>query len=403
MKPIPYGRQDIRPEDLQAVLAALQSDYLTQGPKIAEFESAFAEYIGAPYAVAVANGTAALHLSVLALGLNPGDYVVTSPITFAASGNCALYAGAHVLFADTDAYGSIRPDAVQSLFNQYGEKIKGIIPVDFAGRPADLIELKKIADAYGAWMLEDACHAPGAQRSGESGFRCGDCSLADAAIFSFHPVKHIACGEGGMITTSNSEVHQRLLVLRTHGISRDQSRFRNPVSMADSSLREGDAYPLWYMEMQDLGYNYRLTDIQAALGLSQLGRAEEGLERRKNIAGFYHQALQGVGDLKLPHADSARQTEDHAWHLYVIRTKHRKKLYDYLREHQIFAQVHYFPLYLMPHYRTAFGYGPGLCSQAELFYSECLSIPMFPSLNQEQLQYVVETIKAFFDQHPTNS
>lgn len=403
MNPIPYGRQDIRPDDLQAVLASLQSDYLTQGPKIAEFETAFAQYIGAPYAVAVANGTAALHLSVLALGLNPGDYVVTSPLTFAASGNCALYAGAHVLFAETDAYGSIRPDAVQALFDQYGSKIKGIIPVDFAGRPADLPTLKKIANAYGAWMLEDACHAPGAQRSGDSKFRCGDGSLADAAIFSFHPVKHIACGEGGMITTSNPEVHQRLLVLRTHGITRDQHRFTNPASLADSSLSDSDPYPLWYMEMQELGYNYRLTDMQAALGLSQLNRAEENLIRRKEIARFYHAALSGVGDLQLPHADSPSETEDHAWHLYVVRTQKRKALYDYLREHHIFAQVHYFPLHLMPHYRTSFGYGPGLCPQAERFYSECLSIPMYPSLSQEQLSYVVDAIRAFFDQIPTNS
>jgi len=403
MKPIPYGRQDIRPEDLEAVGASLQSDYLTQGPKIAEFESAFAAYIGSPYAVAVANGTAALHLSVLALGLNPGDFVVTSPITFAASGNCALYAGAQVLFAETDVHGSIRPEAVQALFDQYGSKIKGIIPVDFAGRPADLVALKKIAKTYGAWILEDACHAPGGQRRGAQGFRCGDCSLADAAIFSFHPVKHIACGEGGMITTSNPEVYQRLLVLRTHGITRDQQRFTNPASLADSSLADTEPYPMWYMEMQELGYNYRLTDMQAALGLSQLSRAEENLNRRKEIARYYHAALSGIGDLRLPHADSPGETEDHAWHLYVVRTKRRKALYDYLREHQIFAQVHYFPLHLMPHYRTSFGYGPGLCPEAELFYSECLSIPMYPSLSEEQLRYVVDTIKGFFTQHQENS
>jgi UDP-4-amino-4,6-dideoxy-N-acetyl-beta-L-altrosamine transaminase len=399
MKAIPYGRQDIRPEDLEAVMAALQSDYLTQGPTIDAFEKAFADYIGAPYAVAVANGTAALHLSVLALGLNPGDWVITSPITFAASGNCALYAGATVLFAETDAFGTIRPESVQALFQKHGDKIKGVIPVDFAGRPADLNAIKKIANAYGAWVLEDACHAPGAQRHGADGFRCGDCSLADAAIFSFHPVKHIACGEGGMITTSKKEVYQRLLTLRTHGITRDPKRFYNPANLADSSLNPTDDYPLWYMEMQELGYNYRITDMQAALGLSQLKRAEEGLNRRKEIARFYHNALSGIGDLRLPHSESASETEDHAWHLYVVRTQHRKALYDFLRKHHIFAQVHYFPLHLMPYYRTTFGYGPGLCPEAEQFYSECLSIPMYPSLSNEDLNYVAETIKAFFSQN----
>jgi hypothetical protein len=401
MFPIPYGRQDIRPEDLQAVAEALQSDFLTQGPKIAEFERAFAAYIGAPYAVAVANGTAALHLAVLALGLQPGDLVITSPITFAASGNCALYAGATVLFAETDEVGTILPEAIQALFEQHGSKIKGIIPVDFAGRPADLPRIRSIANQYGAWVLEDACHAPGAERQGLNKFRCGDGSLADDAIFSFHPVKHIACGEGGMITTANPEVYQRLLTLRTHGITRDQTRFSNPPSLADASLNNSDAYPLWYMEMQELGYNYRLTDMQAALGLSQLNRAESGLQRRKEIARFYHTQLQGIGDLQLPHADSEEETEAHAWHLYVIRTQQRKALYDYLREKQIFAQVHYFPLHLMPHYRTAFGYGPGLFPKAEQFYQECLSIPMYPSLSQEQLMHVVHSIRSFFQENPS--
>jgi UDP-4-amino-4,6-dideoxy-N-acetyl-beta-L-altrosamine transaminase len=399
MKAIPYGRQDIRPEDIDAVVSALQSDYLTQGPTIDAFEKAFATYIGSKYAVAVANGTAALHLAVLALGLGPEEYVITSPITFAASGNCALYAGASVLFAETDDFGTVRPESVQALFEQHGNKIKGVIPVDFAGRPADLPAIKKTADAYGAWVLEDSCHAPGAERKGPNGFRCGDGSLADAAIFSFHPVKHIACGEGGMITTSKKEIYERLLTLRTHGITRDPQRFSNPANLADSSLNPTDTYPLWYMEMQELGYNYRITEMQAALGLSQLKRAEEGLQRRKEIARFYHAALSGVGDLKLPHADSETETDDHAWHLYVVRTQHRKALYDFLRSHQIFAQVHYFPLHLMPYYRNAFGYNAGLCPEAEQFYSECLSIPMYPSLSNDDLHYVVDRVTAFFAQN----
>jgi len=430
--PIPYGRQHITDEDIQAVVTTLQSDYLTQGPTIKEFEIAFANYVGSKYAVAVANGTAALHLCTLSLGVKPGDKVITTPITFAASANCVRYCGGEVVFADID------PETYLLDINQVKRLLssspkgtyQGIIPVDFAGRAVDLEAFRDLANEYGLWMIEDACHAPGGYFTDRKGRqqKCGNGNFAELAIFSFHPVKHIACGEGGMITTNDEKLYQKLLMLRTHGITRDAGSFVNSIDFAvglqvnseqsavsreqstvnsvqtahgspftapgsplTASSSPFTAYPQWYMEMQELGFNYRLTDFQAALGLSQLKRADAGLLRRREIAEIYNEGFKGKRFIK----GQSGKVDGHAYHLYVVEVEDRLGLYNYLRSKNIFAQVHYIPTHLMPYYRQQ-GWQEGDMPDAEKYYSRCLSLPMYPTLTHEELSYVIETIKAFY-------
>lgn len=382
---IPYGKQFISDDDVAVVIDALKSDFLTQGPKIAEFEKAFADYIGAKYGVAVANGTAALHLCTLALGVDENTNVITTPITFAASANCVLYCGGKVTFADIDpATATIDLDEVEKILraNPKGT-FKGLIPVDFAGYPVDMEKARKLADEFGLWIIEDACHAPGGffiDSKGEKQF-CGNGKYADLAIFSFHPVKHIACGEGGMITTNNDELYKKLLILRTHGITKDPSL-----------LTKNDGG--WYYEMQQLGYNYRLTDFQAALGTSQLARAEEGVQKRNAIAKKFDAAFKGtnVKTMALP------KDNGHAYHLYLIQVENRKGLYDYLRTKGIFTQVHYIPVHTLPYYQTH-GYKEISMPNAEHYYAHCLSLPMFPTLTGEEQDYVINEVKSFTHIH----
>jgi UDP-4-amino-4,6-dideoxy-N-acetyl-beta-L-altrosamine transaminase len=381
MNPIPYGKQSITKEDIKAVTETLQSDFLTQGPKITEFEKSFANYIGAKYAIAVSNGTAALHLAAMALGVNENTKVITTPITFAASANCIRYCGGNVYFADID------PDTYLLDINKVEELIQskpngffhGIIPVDFAGRAVDLEAFRKLADKYKLWILEDACHAPGGYFTDSNYVQqwCGNSQFAEAAIFSFHPVKHIACGEGGAITTNDERIYKKLLLLRTHGITKD------PALMVEN---HGE----WYYEMQELGYNYRLTDFQAALGLSQLNRAEAGLERRKAIARTYAEAFKDFNKI----IGQSGFIEGHAYHLYIIEVGDRKGLYNYLRSKNIFVQVHYIPVHRLPYYQSL-GWKQGDFPKSENFYNSCLSLPMFPTLTVDEQQYVIDQIKAF--------
>ncbi|HEY4323088.1 MAG TPA: UDP-4-amino-4,6-dideoxy-N-acetyl-beta-L-altrosamine transaminase [Mucilaginibacter sp.] len=391
-KVIPYGRQNITEDDIKAVIETLKSDYLTQGPKINEFEQAFAEYIGVKYAVAVANGTAALHLCTLALGISEGDKVITTPITFAASANCVRYCGGDVVFSDIDPETYLLDfDKVKQLLESSPKgTYKGIIVVDFAGRAIDLERFKKLANEYGLWIIEDACHAPGGffTDSNKADQLCGNGNFANLAIFSFHPVKHIASGEGGMITTNDQELYEKLLLLRTHGITRSDDAYTNSIEFAGGV----DAYPGWYMEMQTLGYNYRLTDFQAALGLSQLKRADEGLERRKKIASVYENAFKGKSFIKR----QAGVVSGHAYHLYILEIEDRLGIYNYLREHKIFAQIHYIPCHLMPYYKQ-FGWKEGDMPEAESYYTHCISLPMYPTLTQEQQDYVIRTIIEYFN------
>ena len=384
MKAIPYGHQHITDEDIQAVIETLKSDYLTQGPKIIEFEQAFARYVGAKYAVAVSNATAGLHLAATALQVRSGDKVIVTPITFAASANCIRYCNGMVVFCDID------PDTYlmdikklrRLLETNPPSTFKGIVPVDFAGYPHQMEEFRQLADEYGLWVLEDACHAPGGyfiDSNGEKQF-CGNGKFADVTVFSFHPVKHIATGEGGMVTTNDKELFDRLSLLRTHGIT------KNPACLHEN-------HGGWYYEMQELGYNYRLTDFQAALGLSQLKRADEGLKRRQKIAVRYNEAFKRIADIQTPYASP---DVFHAYHLYIIQVPDRLDLYNYLHENGIYAQVHYIPLHLMPYYREQ-GNKPGDLPVAEKYYSRCLSLPMFPTLTDEEQEYVIKKIEYYFN------
>lgn len=379
-KPIPYGRQSIDQEDIDAVIETLKSDWLTQGPKVKEFEIDFAAYVGSKYAVACSNGTAALHLSNLALGVEPGQKVLTTPITFAATANSVLYCGAEVDFVDID------PDTYLIDLDKVEEKLKnspkgtysGIIPVDFTGLPVDTERLKSIADQYGLWIIEDACHAPGGYfiDSDNSKVKCGSGIYSDLTCFSFHPVKHIASGEGGMITTNDEELYKKLLLFRTHGITKE--------NMIED-------HGGWYHEMHELGFNYRLPDLNCALGIAQLRKADKGLERRIEIATKYTSAFENVSGIKVQH-----QPEGffNAWHLYVIEVADRNGLYDYLREHQIFAQIHYIPAHLHPFYKQK-GWKLGDLPNAELYYESCISLPMFPSLTDEEQRYVIDKVLSF--------
>lgn len=393
---IPYGKQNITEEDIQAVAKALKGDFLTQGPTILEFEKAFANYIGCNYAVAVSNGTAALHLSALALGVQEGDKVITTPITFAASANCIRYCGGEVVFSDIDSETYLLDiNKVEALLKASPKgTYKGIVPVDFAGRAVNLDAFRKLADEYGLWILEDSCHSPGGffvDSKGENQ-NCGNGNYADLAIFSFHPVKHIATGEGGMITTNDEKLYKKLLELRTHGITRDVSSFKNSVEFAvGQEVEEGASYPGWYMEMQHLGYNYRFTDFQAALGISQLSRADKGIERRREIAKKYEESFLNKSFLK----GQSGFVEGHAYHLYVIEVENRIGLYNYLREHKIFAQIHYIPCHLMPYYKEQ-GWKEGDMTNAENYYKHCISLPMYPTLTNEEQYFVIEKITQFY-------
>lgn len=384
-KPIPYGRQNITDEDIKAVTETLKSDYLTQGPKIKEFEEKFAKYVGAKYAVAVNNATSALHLAATALGVKPGDKVIVTPMTFAASANCIRYCGGDVKFCDIDLETYLMD--IKKLRNilEASPKgtYKGVVIVDFAGYPHNLEEFRKLCDEYCMWIIEDACHAPGAWFTDSEGRKqkSGNGKFADISIFSFHPVKHIATGEGGMATTDNPELYKKLCHYRTHGIT------KNP-----AELHKNDGG--WYYEMQDLGFNYRLTDFQAALGVSQLDRADAGLARRQEIARKYDEAFAGIEGIKIP-----KRASDifHAFHLYIIQVEDRKGLYDFLHEQGVYAQVHYVPLHLMPYYQ-ALGNKPGDLPVVEDYYEHCLSLPMFPTLMDEEQDYVIAKVKEYISE-----
>lgn len=341
--------------------------------------------------MAVANGTAALHLCTLALGVKKGNKVITTPITFAASANCVRYCGGEVVFADIDPETYLLDiNSVKQLLKKAPQgTYSGIIPVDFAGRAVNLEEFKELAKEYNLWIIEDACHAPGGFFTDSKSQKqfCGNGKFADVAIFSFHPVKHIASGEGGMITTNNEELYRKLLQLRTHGIVKNDELYRNSIEFAGGNHN----YPGWYMEMQNLGYNYRLTDFQAALGNSQLKRADDGIEVRKRIAQKYFEAFRNKGFI----SGQSGFVEGHAYHLYVIEVEDRLGLYSYLREKNIFAQIHYIPCHLMPYYKDL-GWKEGDLPEAEKYYKRCISLPMYPTLSADEQDYVISTVKAYY-------
>lgn len=384
-KMIPYGRQNITEEDIKAVNETLKSDFITQGPKVQEFERKFAEYVGAKYAVAVNNATAGLHIAAIALGVKPGDKVIVTPMTFAASANCIRFCGGDATFCDIDprTYLMDINKLRKILEGAPRGTFKGVIVVDFAGYPHNLEEFRNLCDEYGLWLIEDACHAPGAWFTDSKGNKqkSGNGQFADISIFSFHPVKHIATGEGGMATTNSKELYERLAHFHNHGITKDPAKM---------SKNDGG----WYYEMQDLGYNYRMTDFQGALGISQLSRADKGLERRQEIARKYDEAFRDIPGITIPFRDA---NVYHAFHLYVIQVDDRKGLYDYLHNNGVHPQIHYIPVHLLPYYQNL-GNKEGDLPVVEEYYKHCISLPMFPTLTDEEQDYVIAKVKEFIQQ-----
>ncbi len=392
---IPYGKQTIDDDDINAVIETLKSNWLTQGPKIAEFEKAVAEKVGAKYAVAVATGTAALHCACYAAGVKAGDEIITAPITFAASGNCALFLGADVKFCD------IRPDTYcmdpQKLEAVITEKTKAIIPVDFTGQPCDMDEINAIAKKHNLIVIEDGAHAIGATYKGKP---VG--SLADMTIFSFHPVKHVAMGEGGMIVTNDEALYEKLKLFRTHGITNanDAMTLEEQAFDNENAFNRGKRFANrapWYYEMQELGYNYRITDIQCSLGLSQLRKLDKFNECRREIIEQYNEAFSPVEALITPFQEADRQS---AWHLYMLRIdldkvqKTRREIFEELRAMQIGVHVHYIPLHLLPYYQNKFGFKRGDFPEAEKYYDTALTIPLFPSMKAEEIKRVIDAVIA---------
>lgn len=424
MKTIPYGKQLIDEEDIQAVIEVLRSDWLTTGPKVDEFEKAFAELVGAKYAVAVSSGTAALHAAMFAIGIKPGDEVIVPPMTFAATVNCVVYQGGTPVFADVD------PDTLlidsKEVEKRINPRTKAIIAVDYAGQPCNYNELLSITTNYKIPLIADSCHALGALYKGRP---LG--SIADLTVFSFHPVKHITTGEGGMITTNNEEYAKRLRIFRNHGITTDH--------------RQREQQGSWFYEMVELGYNYRITDIQCALGLTQLKKLPHFLKRRWKIAATYNEAFKNLPGIKplglrsdilapdkcislasfpfnishftFPHSPSSPSSSathspssvlhhpssissTHAYHLYVVRVQEdimgrgRDEIFRTLRDAGIGVNVHYIPVHLHPFYRNRVNTQPGLCPVAEKVYKEIISLPMYPGLKDDELEYIIQTIKA---------
>jgi len=382
IKPIPYATQWIDEEDIVAVAEALRSAYLTQGPLIAEFEKKVAEYCGAKYAVAVNSGTSALHIACLAAGITRGDEVITSAITFAASANCVLYCGGRPVFADIDPETALIDPA--DIRKKITKKTKAIIPVHFAGHPADMEEINKIARENNLIVIEDAAHAIGARyrlRESNGWVKVGSCAHSDMTIFSFHAVKQLTTGEGGMVLTNNEALYKKLILFRSHGITRDSSLFTFHLSPFPDP---------WYYEMQELGYNYRLTDIHCALGLSQLKKLDKFIARRKEIANIYDEAFS-----KMDNMDYLREKQgfESSRHLYIILVNNRKEVFNFLRtKANILVNVHYIPVYQHSYYQKL-GYKLNLCPKAEEYYSKAISIPMFPKLTNDELHYVIEKVR----------
>lgn len=379
---IPYGRQNISEEDISAVVEVLRSDFLTQGPAVPRFEAAVAEYVGARHAVACSNATAALHMACMALGVGPGDIVWTSPNTFVASANCALYCGASVDFVDIDPVTwNMSPAALEEKLRaaeREGRLPKVVIPVHFSGEPCDMAAIGALAKRYGFRVIEDAAHAIGAAYPGG---KVGDCRHSDIVVFSFHPVKIITTGEGGLALTNDPEIASRLNLARSHGITRDPE------------LMQGEPHGPWYYEQIGLGFNYRMTDMQAALGLSQMARLEEFLERRQQIADAYDAALAGL-PLTTPYRNPASRS---ALHLYVVRlgldriAKGHRQVFEELRASAIGVNLHYIPVYLQPHYRSL-GFAPGHCPEAERYYGEAISLPIFATLSDTDQRFVIDKL-----------
>lgn len=376
MKFIPYGHHWIDSNDIQEVIKVLESDWITQGPKIKEFEQALCKYTGAKYAIVVSSGTAALHLACLAAGISKNDEVLTSPITFVASANCILYCSGVPIFIDIQEDTiNIDPEIIK---NKISQRTKAIIPVHFAGHPCDLEEIKSISDKHNLIVIEDASHALGAEYKNS---KIGSCNYTDMCVFSFHPVKSITTGEGGAVLTNRKDLYQRLVLFRNHGITKDREKlikFDGP----------------WYYEMQELGYNYRITDLQCALGISQLKKLDKFIKRRREIVSIYNQKLSEIDSLILPIEKSYVKS---SWHIYYIQlrnSRRRRSVFEKLRKSEIGVQVHYIPVHLQPYYRKKFNYKVGDYSKAECYYKSAITLPLYPEMTDNEVKYVVDILKS---------
>ena len=385
---IPYGRHFVDEDDIQAVVDVLRNGALTQGPMIEAFEGAIAAYVGAKYAVAVSSATAGLHLAAVAADVGPGTVLITSPITFVASANAALYAGAEAAFCDIDPDTiNMSPDDLVDALRKH-PNTRAVMPVHFAGLPCDMPAIKAASNAAGAVVIEDAAHALGARYP--DGQRVGCCAHSLMAVFSFHPVKNIATGEGGMITTNDEAIYRRLSRLRSHGINKLTDSFQLPELATTDGLAN-----LWYYEMQELGFHYRVTDIQCALGLSQFKKLDRFLARRTALARKYDQAFAGMQTLR-PAQSSGGDRSGH--HLYVLRIDYaaarisRAELMQSLRAKQIVTQVHYIPVPVHPHYQRL-GFKLEDYENAQLYYQQALSIPLFFGLTEDQQSFVISSIQ----------
>lgn len=366
-KIIPYGRQLIDQQDIDSVIETLQSDWLTTGPKVKEFEEAIASYVGAKYAVAVCNGTAALHCAMFASGIGKGDEVIVTPMTFAASSNCILYVGAKPVFADVLADTLlIDPSEIEKKITS---RTRAVIAVDYAGQPCDYDSIRKICDKHNLIYIADGCHALGADYKGK---KVG--SIADMTCFSFHPVKHITTGEGGAITTDNPEYYEKLRLFRSHGITTD--------------LHQREKTGAWFYEMTELGYNYRITDFQCALGISQLKKLDIWIKRRNEIARKYIKSFDGTSIIPLTIYKERRN----AYHLFVVKVPNRNEVFKELRKAGISANVHYIPVHLHPYYKKMIGTREGDCPVAEEVFNQILSLPMYPGLQHQQQDYVIQQL-----------
>ncbi len=379
-KIIPYSTQCVDDEDQAAVAAVLRSSFLTSGPKVPAFEDSLKSFIKVPYACAVSSATAGLHLSMLALGVKAGDLVLASSISFASSANCARMVGADVDFIDADPLtGLIDFDKFEAQLEQLagqGRKVKAVVAVHLSGRPLDLMRLYELKAKYGFYLVEDAAHALGAEYQGKM---IGSFPQADVAVFSFHPVKIITTAEGGAVTTFNQDLHEKICALRCHGIVHDQSNL------------ERKDLPPYYYEMQDLGFNYRLSDVHAALGISQMQKVDEFLKKRRQQARYYRELLEDCPNLTCPPEDT--QDNQSSWHLYQITTSRRDGLYAFLRGKNVLAQVHYVPIYAHPYYQKLKAYPP--LQGAEAFFKTTLSIPLHPKLTSIDQSMIASWIREF--------
>lgn len=381
-KPLPYGRQTIDESDIAAVVEVLRSDFLTQGPLVARFEESLASFCDAKYAVAVSSGTSALHIAALAAGVKAGDTGITSPVTFVASANCIAYCGGAPKLVDINAEtANIDVNLLEEACRKYKPKV--IIPIDFTGQPADLPQIYEIAQRHGALVIEDAAHSLGASytHAGKQ-YKAASCAHADMAILSFHPVKHITTGEGGAVLTNDENLYQKLLELRTHGITKDPQKMKR----ADSGA--------WYYEQQSLGFNYRITDFQCALGLSQMQRLDEFVARRRQLVELYKEAFKDLSDVRLL---TEKEGKHSSYHLLVALIKgdekRRRKVFDYLLSQNIRPQVHYIPVHLQPFYQENFNFRDGDFPNAETYYNSCISLPLFPAMNDSDVERVALTLK----------